>query len=103
MNITLHFGSVPWVSLILALSTGFYGLCKKVVGLTAITNMTLETLLIADYSEHTNYILAEAMQWLQDQGYQVAGALIGRYLTSVHKDSLDYYEIWIPIRRLDIC
>lgn len=53
MNMMLHFGSVPWVSLILALSTGFYGLCKKVVGLTAITSMTLETLLIAPFALFT--------------------------------------------------
>lgn len=50
LNMTLHFGSVPWVSLALAVSSGFYGLCKKVAGLTAITSMMLETLLIAPFA-----------------------------------------------------
>ncbi|AJQ26568.1 MerR family transcriptional regulator [Pelosinus fermentans] len=59
----------------------------------------LYTVTGTDYSEQTNHMLAEAMQWLQDQGNQVAGPLIGRYLTSVHKDGLDYYEIWVPIKK----
>lgn len=47
LNMTLHFGAVPWVSLLLAVSFSLYGLCKKVAGITAITGITLETLMIA--------------------------------------------------------
>lgn len=50
LNIAINFGSVPWVSLLLAVSSGSYGLCKKMAGLTAITGMTLETLLIAPFA-----------------------------------------------------
>lgn len=46
LNITFHFGSIPWVSLILALSFGFYGLLKKMANLGAITGLTIETLFI---------------------------------------------------------
>jgi chloramphenicol-sensitive protein RarD len=47
LNMTLHFGSIPWAALLLALSFGLYGLLKKLVNLGAITGITLETLLIA--------------------------------------------------------
>ena len=43
--LTLGYGSLPWISLILALSFGFYGLIKKNVGpgVGALTGLTLET------------------------------------------------------------
>jgi chloramphenicol-sensitive protein RarD len=50
MNMTLQFGSIPWVALLLALTSGFYGLCKKVSALPPITSMTLETLLTAPFA-----------------------------------------------------
>lgn len=42
----LQFGSMPWVSLLLAISFGIYGLCKKVVKVSAITGLTIETLAV---------------------------------------------------------
>lgn len=47
---TMHFESVPWVSIILAVSFGLYGLCKKIATLSPITSITLETLIIAPFA-----------------------------------------------------
>ena len=43
--LTLGYGALPWISLVLALSFGFYGLIKKNVGpgVGALTGLTLET------------------------------------------------------------
>lgn len=43
---TFHAGTFPWISLLLALSFGFYGLLKKTVRLSAMTGLTIETLII---------------------------------------------------------
>ncbi len=40
---TAAFGALPWVALTLAFTYGFYGLCKKLAGLDAISGMLLET------------------------------------------------------------
>lgn len=47
INMTASFGSVPWISLSLALSFAFYGMCKKVLNIGAVTATTLETLIVA--------------------------------------------------------
>lgn len=43
---TLSLGTVPWVSLALAVSFGMYGLFKKIVCLDAINGLTMETMII---------------------------------------------------------
>lgn len=50
LNITLHFGNIPWISLTLAVTFGLYGLVKKMVNLGAITAITVETLLICPFA-----------------------------------------------------
>lgn len=50
MNMALQFGDIPWVALILALASGFYGLCKKIAALPPVTSMTLETMLTAPFA-----------------------------------------------------
>jgi chloramphenicol-sensitive protein RarD len=47
--LTVGYGSLPWISLILAFSFGFYGLIKKRVGadVDAVTGLTLETAWLA--------------------------------------------------------
>ncbi|MFT2815284.1 EamA family transporter RarD [Leifsonia sp. A12D58] len=47
--LTVGYGAVPWISLILAFSFGFYGLIKKKVGndVDAVTGLTLETAWLA--------------------------------------------------------
>ena len=43
---TIHFGSVPWIALFLALSFGSYGLLKKLVPLNAMYGLTIETMIV---------------------------------------------------------
>lgn len=47
--LSVGYGAVPWISLILAFSFGFYGLIKKRVGghLDALSGLTLETMWLA--------------------------------------------------------
>ncbi len=44
--LTLDYGRLPWVALVLALSFGSYGLCKKQANAPAIESLTLETMVI---------------------------------------------------------
>jgi len=46
INLTVHFGSVPWIALTLAISFGIYGLLKKMVKVGALTGLTLETMIM---------------------------------------------------------
>lgn len=46
-TLAISYGSLPWVSVSLALSFAFYGMGKKMLGIGAITATTLETLLVA--------------------------------------------------------
>jgi chloramphenicol-sensitive protein RarD len=43
LYLTIVFGSIPWIALILALSFGFYGLIKKVSPLESLPGLILET------------------------------------------------------------
>lgn len=76
LYMTMHFGSMPWVAISLALSFGLYGLCKKKAVLSPITSITLETLITAPF----------AFLYLFYLGYQGMGHFgdIGNFsLTSV--------------------
>jgi chloramphenicol-sensitive protein RarD len=44
--LTLDYGRLPWVALVLAFSFGTYGLCKKQAGAPAIESLTFETMVI---------------------------------------------------------
>ncbi|SFI08493.1 chloramphenicol-sensitive protein RarD [Tindallia magadiensis] len=44
--ITFEYGSIPWVSLILATTFSIYGLCKRVVQVDSIAALGIETLMI---------------------------------------------------------
>jgi chloramphenicol-sensitive protein RarD len=44
--LTLSYGFFPWVSLVLALSFGLYGLMRKMAPVRALTGLTVETLLL---------------------------------------------------------
>lgn len=50
LNMTLHFGSVPWIALVLAMSFGLYGLSKKIIHLSAVTGIAVETLFISPFA-----------------------------------------------------
>lgn len=47
LYLTLSYGVFPWISLLLAMSFGFYGLIKKTVNLHAMYGLTIETLVVA--------------------------------------------------------
>ncbi len=44
--LTMQYGQIPWVALILAVTFAFYGLVKKLLAVDAVTGMALETLVI---------------------------------------------------------
>lgn len=50
LNMTLHFGGVPWIALILALSFALYGLSKKIIHLGAVSGIAVETLFIFPFA-----------------------------------------------------
>lgn len=50
LNLVFRFGEIPWVSLVLALSFGIYGLLKKTAKLGALTGLTIETLFITPFA-----------------------------------------------------
>ena len=44
--LTVQYGHIPWVSIILALTFGTYGLLRKIVTVDSLTGLTVETLLL---------------------------------------------------------
>ena len=47
---TLSVGKLPWISLVLALSFGFYGLSKKLIKVDSILGLLLETLFVFPFA-----------------------------------------------------
>ncbi|QDP41739.1 EamA family transporter RarD [Radiobacillus deserti] len=47
LYLTINFGVFPWVSIVLALSFGLYGLLKKTVDIGAMFGLTIETLIVS--------------------------------------------------------
>ncbi|WP_153733597.1 EamA family transporter RarD [Sporosarcina obsidiansis] len=45
--LTLHYGVIPWISLSLALTFGFYGLAKKMIKADSTIGLTLETMVLS--------------------------------------------------------
>ncbi len=50
MVITLEYGRIPWVSLILATTFSIYGLCKRVVQVGSFVALAIETLMIMPFA-----------------------------------------------------
>lgn len=48
--LTLYYGEIPWISLSLALTFGFYGLAKKVIRVDSTIGLTLETMIITPFA-----------------------------------------------------
>src|SRR5690625_1868651 len=46
VNLTISFGTFPWVALILAFTFAIYGLLKKTVDVSAMFGLTIETMLV---------------------------------------------------------
>ena len=66
--IGIEMGGIPWISLALAFSFGFYGLIKKRVGgrVDAITGLTVETMVLAPFA-------VVALFWIHETGRQTFG------------------------------
>lgn len=47
LYLTLHHGVFPWIAITLALTFGFYGLIRKVVSVSSIIGLTVETMLLS--------------------------------------------------------
>lgn len=46
----IYFGSIPWISLILAVTFGLYGLAKKMIKADSAMGLTLETLMVTPFA-----------------------------------------------------
>lgn len=78
LNLTVHFGVIPWVAISLALSFGLYGLCKKLLNIGAITSITLETLLVSPPAlVYLIYIHFQGLATFHFDSPAVAGLLAG--------------------------
>ncbi|MCP3027445.1 EamA family transporter RarD [Halobacillus sp. A5] len=74
---TIHFGSVPWIALLLAFSFGMYGLLKKLVPLNAMFGLMIETLIVSPIA--LIYLLGikqtyEQVEWVSWNTVLVFGA-----------------------------
>ena len=65
--LTLDYGRLPWVALILAFSFGSYGLAKKTANVEAVESLTFETSVIAP-------VAAVYIVWLMATGHSNFGA-----------------------------
>lgn len=50
LNMALHSGAMPWIVIILATSFAIYGLSKKMVNVSAITGIAIETLFMTPFA-----------------------------------------------------
>jgi len=60
-------GTLPWISLILAFSFGFYGLTKKLIGINPFFSLFLETMLLLPISTFffTSWLIDDTSAFLQ--------------------------------------
>ncbi|MCP4370755.1 MAG: EamA family transporter RarD [Deltaproteobacteria bacterium] len=47
LYLTIHHGIFPWIAITLALTFGFYGLIRKVVSVSSIVGLTVETMILS--------------------------------------------------------
>lgn len=66
LYLTISYGSLPWISLALAFSFGFYGLVKKTTPLQPVEGMTLET----------GILLFPAVAWLVLANHNQTGVFL---------------------------
>lgn len=75
--LTISFGKLPWIALVLALSFGTYGLVKKIAPLGSLDGITLETTLL--FLPALLYLLVET--WNGNSAYASNGFWIAVTLT----------------------
>lgn len=66
--ITVEYGKIPWVALVLAITFGLYGLLKKLVNANAATGLALETVMLMPFA--AAYII-----WMEHTGTGALGKL----------------------------
>lgn len=83
--LTLQTGRLPWISLVLALSFGFYGLLRKVAVLGALEGLALETLMLAPIAMVVLVVWGAQGQGVLVQGEPISMGwlLLGGPLTAV--------------------
>jgi len=47
LYLTIHHGEFPWIAITLALTFGFYGLIRKVIPVSSLVGLTVETMLLS--------------------------------------------------------
>ena len=58
LNLTVNYGSLPWISLTLAFSFGFYGLIRKTVLIESVNGLFIETSLLFPFAVSYLFYLA---------------------------------------------
>jgi chloramphenicol-sensitive protein RarD len=73
--LTIDYGRLPWVAMVLAFSFGTYGLIKKTANAGAVESLTLETMLIAPFAAAYLMVLSSRGD-AHFSGYGVGHALL---------------------------
>ncbi len=79
--LTVSYGTLPWVALVLAFSFGFYGLVKKVAPLGSLHGLALETATI--FLPSLAFLLVEELRGVGAFGHAGAGTTVLLALTGV--------------------
>ncbi|SMC79304.1 EamA family transporter RarD [Sporomusa malonica] len=78
ITMTVSFGTIPWVSLSLAISFAFYGMCKKILGIGAVTATTLETLIVSPVAvAYLLYLAGQGVGTFSLSALPTSGLLMG--------------------------
>lgn len=75
--LTFSFGVFPWISIILALTFGFYGLLKKMVNVSAMFGLTIETMIVTPIAGLYLFTIPESSFTLENLASPVNFLLIG--------------------------
>ena len=74
--LTIQYGEIPWVAMILALTFGSYGLLRKIVTVDSLTGLTVETLLLGPAA--LGYLIF--VSWQGSGAFPAQGALTSSLL-----------------------
>ena len=75
--LTIQYGHIPWVAIVLALTFGSYGLFRKIVTVDSLTGLTVETLLLGPAA--VGYLIFVSLQGnsaFLEQGIQTSSLLV---------------------------
>ncbi|MBP2638134.1 MAG: RarD protein, superfamily transporter [Firmicutes bacterium] len=78
LNLTVNFGTFPWIAVSLAVSFGLYGLAKKILNIGALTSIMLETSLMTPLAlVYLSYLQQKGTGTFDCSQPVLAGLLIG--------------------------